>query len=415
MSTMPYTPLADGFFPRLAALAAESPWAAAYGEADVRAALAAPRLTEKDFLALLSPAAEPFLEQTARRAHDETLRHFGRAVQLFTPLYLANFCTNRCVYCGFNARRDIPRRMLSLEQVEEEAKAIAASGLRRILALTGDAPARTGARYLADCVAVLARHFPSVGIEVPSMTVEEYALVVSAGADSMTMFQETYNESLYAALHPAGPKRDFVFRLDAPQRAAMGGMRSVNLGPLLGLDDWRRDIFCAGAHAAFLQRSRPDLEVSMSFPRMRPCGAPPSSKEEREFRPLDVSDRHFVQALTAFRCFMPQAGITLSTREPAWLRDKLIPLGVTRVSAGVSTFVGGHTKERKQEDEPQFAISDPRSVAVVAAALEGMGYQPVFTDWLLCGDATASPAPGIETAPAGPFTERAVSGRGARP
>ncbi len=401
MKSAPYTPLADGFYSRLAADSAESIRTAlsSVTETDVRFALNRPRLAEKDYLALLSPAAEPFLEAMARRARDETLRHFGRCVQLFTPLYLANLCTNRCLYCGFNARRHIRRRMLSPAQVEEEAGAIAATGLRRILALTGDAPDRTGADYLAACAAVLARHFSSVSIEVPSMTVEEYALVASAGVDGMTMFQETYNETLYARLHPAGPKRDFAFRLDAPQRAVMGGMRSVNLGPLLGLDDWRRDMFRVGLHAAFLQRRWPELEVSLSLPRLRPCGEPPADEEERAFRPLEVADRHFVQALTAFRCFMPQAGVTLSTRERATFRDRLIPLGVTRVSAGVCTAVGGHVKENTREgNDPQFDISDPRSVAEMADALEDMGYQPVFTDWLLNCDGSLPLSAGMKSA-----------------
>ena len=401
MNNTASTPLAEGFYHRLAAVRLESPWADldSFTEADVRSALNATRLKEKDYLVLLSPAAEPFLENMARRAQAETLRHFGRSIQLLTPLYLANFCTNRCLYCGFNANRHIHRQMLSLEQVEKEAQAIAATGLRRILALTGDAPAKTGARYLADCATVLARHFSSVSIEVPSMTIEEYALVTAAGVDGMTMFQETYNEDLYYSLHPAGHKRDFILRLDAPQRAVMGGLRSVNLGSLLGLDDWRRDMFCVGLHAAFLQRRYPELEVSLSLPRLRPCGEPPASEEESAFRPLAVTDRNFVQALTAFRCFMPQAGITLSTRESASLRDRLIPLGVTRVSAGVCTAVGGHTEENEQEDSaPQFDISDPRSVAEMVKALEDMGYQPVFTDWLLGGEGNLPLATGIESA-----------------
>ncbi len=353
-------------------------------EDDVRKSLAADRISERDFLILLSSAAEKFLEPMARRAQDETIRHFGKTVQLFTPLYLANFCTNRCVYCGFNTKRSIPRQMLTLDEVEAEARAIAATGLRKILALTGDAPAKTGAGYLADCVKILARHFSSVGIEVPSMTVEEYAHVASAGADSMTMFQETYNELLYLKLHPAGPKRNFAFRLDAPQRAIIGGMRSVNLGALLGLDHWRRDMFYTGLHAAFLQERYPEQEVAVSLPRMRPYGERPTTREEREFTPQVVSDRHFVQCLLAFRCFMPQAGITLSTREPAHLRDKLIPLGVTKVSAGVCTGVGGHVAGTDIEDrEPQFDISDPRSVDEMVDVLERLGYQPVFTDWVL--------------------------------
>lgn len=375
--------MADGFHSRLAAIAAlfESARFETVTEDAVRASLAAERITPRDFLVLLSPAAEAWLEPMARRAHGETLRNFGKTVRFFTPLYLANFCINQCRYCGFNTRRAIARRMLGPEEVAAEARAIAATGLRSVLALTGDAPGKTGARYLARCVAILARYFPSVGIEVPSMTVAEYADVVAAGADSMTLFQETYNEEAYLRLHPAGPKRDFAFRLDAPHRAAMGGMRGVNIGALLGLDQWRRDMFFTGLHAAFLQERYPDLEISVSLPRMRPCGEPRGG-EERAFSPLPVSDGNLVQALLAFRCFMPQAGITLSTREPAWLRDKLVPLGVTRLSAGVCTAVGGHVAGLA-EDAPQFDIADSRSVDEMARAVSDLGYQPVFADWLL--------------------------------
>ena len=396
-----YTPLEDGFYRELARGAAvyDTMNPDAVTEDEVRKSLAAEYITERDFLILLSPAAQEFLEPMARRAQDETIRHFGKTIQFFTPLYLANFCTNRCVYCGFNTNRSIPRQMLTLEEVEREAKAIAATGLRRILALTGDAPAKTGAKYLASCLEVLAKYFPSVGIEVPSMTVEEYALVVAAGADSMTMFQETYNETLYEKLHPAGPKRDFAFRLDAPERAVLGGMRSVNLGALLGLDYWRRDMFYTGLHAAFLQNKYPEQEVAVSLPRMRPCGEKPTTREEREFSALPVEDKDFVQALLAYRCFMPQSGITLSTREPAWLRDKLIPLGVTRVSAGVCTAVGGHVQEtQNEESEPQFDISDPRSVEEMADAIESLGYQPVFTDWLLYGKGESRLTEGVAQA-----------------
>ena len=381
-----YVPLAHGFAPELDRWNARAPWQemSACTARQVEAALTAGRLGKRDLLALLSPAAVPYLEQVARRAHAETLRVFGRSVQLFTPLYLANHCANRCLYCGFNARRDIDRRMLTFAEVEAEAETIAATGLRRILALTGDMPGKTGPAYLAACVEALNRHFPSVGIEVPPMSMEEYALIVQAGADSVTIFQETYNRELYLTLHPAGPKRDFAFRLDAPERAALGGMRGVNLGALLGLDDWRRDIFFTALHAEFLSKRYPHLEVSVSLPRLRPCGERPDSLEERAFTPQPVSDRAFVQALVALRCFLPQIGITLSTREPAGLRDKLIPLGVTRVSAGVSTVVGGHTQTAPASD-PQFEISDPRSVPEMADALLQAGFQPVFADWLLPG------------------------------
>ena len=385
-----YTPMEHGFAQVLAHVEKENPRMAmdAVAAEDVRAVLALRRVTEAGFLALLSPAAADFLEPMARRAQDETVRNFGRSMQFFTPLYLANFCTNRCVYCGFNTKRDIPRHMLSMDEVEREARCIAATGLRHILALTGDAPAKTGAAYLADCVRILARHFPSVGIEVPSMSIEEYSLVVEAGVGSMTMFQETYNRELYLELHPSGPKRDFYYRLDAPERAVLGGVRSVNLGALLGLDDWRRDFFLTGLHLHYLQDRYPDLEVSVSLPRMRPCGEKPESAAEMAFQPLAVTDADLVQALTALRCFMPQSGITLSTRESAELRDKLIPLGVTRISAGVSTAVGGHAVQKEGVDTvPQFDISDPRSVDEMVAAVETLGYQPVFTDWLFAGSA----------------------------
>lgn len=400
-----YAPMQDGFYPELQRLMTTG-WRETVNSAEaeaVRLVLSKRTLNEEDFATLLSPAAEPFLEEMAKRSQAETLRNFGRGIQFFTPLYLANYCTNRCVYCGFSTRRDIKRRMLSLEEVEAEAKAISATGLRKILALTGDDPKRTGAPYLAECLKVLARHFSSVAIEVPSMTVEEYALQVAAGADSMTMFQETYNKERYRELHPGGPKADFHFRLDAPERALMGGMRSVNLGPLLGIADWREDVMAVAAHARYLMRKYPQAEVSISLPRMRPH----TEGGEVAFHPDDVDDFHFVQVLTALRCYLPQCGITLSTREPAWLRDRIIPLGVTRISAGVNTAVGGHTNEEakkrealapEDEDKPQFDISDERSVDEMVDALHRLGYQPVFADWLLPGQGDAELNPGITTA-----------------
>ena len=384
-------PRAGGFWEKLQDLA-EFPMEKASRTAtgdDAKRVLQNPRLGVEDLAVLLSPAAESHLEAMARRAQAETLRHFGRTVQLFAPLYLANYCTNRCIYCGFNAKRDILRQKLSLEEVALEAKSIAASGIRKILALTGDAPNITGAAYLADCIRVLSGYFTSVAIEVPSMTVEEYALQVAAGADSMTMFQETYNPERYASLHLSGPKRDFFFRLDAPERALLAGMRAVNLGPLLGIASWRADVMAVAVHARWLMERYPHAEISISLPRMRPH----TEGGEEPFRPDHVGNLHFVQILTALRCFLPQCGITLSTREPAWLRDKLIPLGVTSVSAGVSTVVGGYGQSSEQgtageERMPQFAISDGRSVGQMASALQGMGYQPVFADWLLHGNGT---------------------------
>lgn len=332
-------------------------------------------LTEDDYIALLSPAAAPHLERMARAARALTLRNFGRAVQLFTPLYLANHCTNRCLYCGFNTNNAILRRKLNMEEVEAEGAAIAASGLRHILLLTGDAPGITGPEYIAEAARVLRRHMPGISVEVYSLTEKEYALLAASGVDGMTMFQETYNEELYARLHPAGPKRDFRFRLDAPDRAGRAGLRSLNVGALLGLDDWRMDSFFTGLHARRLQKRHPAADIALSVPRMRPHAG-----VFDDVHP--VSDRDLVQIITAARLFLPTAGIVVSSRERADFRNHLMQIAVTRVSAGVSTAVGGHAGSPAQEgDSPQFDIADTRSPAEMSAAIRGLGLMPVFKYW----------------------------------
>ena len=332
-------------------------------------------LTEDDYIALLSPAAAPHLERMAEAARTLTRRNFGRAVQLFTPLYLANYCTNRCVYCGFNTSNAIGRRKLSMEEIDAEGAAIAATGLRHILLLTGDAPKLTGPEYIADAARVLRKHMPGISVEVYSLTEEEYALLAQAGVDGMTMFQETYNEELYAKLHPAGPKRDFRFRLDAPDRAGQAKLRSLNVGALLGLDDWRMDSFFTGLHARWLQRQYPAADIALSVPRMRPhVGV------FDDVHP--VSDRDLVQVITAARLFLPTAGIVVSSRENAQFRDRLMRIAVTRVSAGVSTAVGGHAGAPAHDDDsPQFDIADPRSPAQMSEAIRALGLAPVFKYW----------------------------------
>ena len=343
------------------------------GAEDVLAALDKDVLRPEDFLALLSPAATQYLENMARRAHDLTLRHFGLAVQLFTPLYLSNICTNQCRYCGFSAKNRQCRRHLSLDEACAEARSIADTGLRHILLLTGDARKVSSPGYIADIARAIKLCFASVGVEVYSMTEEEYGLLVSAGADSMTMFQETYTPELYAWLHPVGPKRDYAFRLSAPERAAKAGMRSLCVGALLGLESFEQDAFATGLHALWLQRTFPGVEVSVSVPRICP--------HEGNFAvPHPVDDAHFVQYITALRCFLPRAGITCSTRESPFMRDHIVPLGVTRVSAGVSTSVGGRAT-RNNGDCGQFEISDHRSVEEMRASLAGIGYQAVVKDW----------------------------------
>jgi len=330
-------------------------------------------LQPEDFLALLSPAASPHLELMARRAHELTLRFFGRAVHIFTPLYISDVCTNQCRYCGFNAKNKQARRHLSVDEAAAEAKAVADLGFQHILLLTGDARHLSSPEYIAAVARRIKPWFASVGIEVYSLTTEEYAMLVDAGVDSMTMFQETYAPELYGWLHPAGPKRDYAFRLNAPQRAAQAGMRSMGVGALLGLDSFEQDAFATGLHAWWLQRRYPGMDVSVSIPRICP--------HEGSFDvPHALDDRHLVQYVTALRCFLPRAGITCSSRESAFMRDHLLPLGVTRVSAGVSTAVGGRVTE-DAHNPGQFEITDGRSLEQMVSALAGMGYQPVLKDW----------------------------------
>ncbi len=330
------------------------------------------RLTLEDFLLLLTPEALPFLENMARRAQAETRKHFGRAVHLFSPLYLSDHCTNQCRYCGFNAKNTQERRHLSLDEAEAEARVIAASGLGHVLLLTGDARKIASPQYIAQVAQRIKPHFASVGIEVYALSVEEYALLVAHGVDSMTLFQETYDPELYAWLHPAGPKRDYAYRLEAPTRAVQGGMYSVNVGALLGLNTLENDGFCTGLHAWWLQRQHQGVEVGLSVPRMCP--------HEGNFAvPHALDDRRFVQYITAVRCFLPRVGITVSSRENAFMRDHVVSLGVTRVSAGVSTMVGGRATDSGETG--QFDIADERSVAQMTEALASHGYQAVLKDW----------------------------------
>jgi 2-iminoacetate synthase len=340
-------------------------------EDDVRRVVGQEQIDATGFLTLLSPSAAAYLEAMARRAHTLTLRNFGRTISLFTPLYVSNHCANHCRYCGFAAPNAIPRTRLTLDEVRAEGQVIAATGLRHLLLLTGEAPHKAGVDYLEECVRVLRPLFPSISIEVFPMETADYERLGRAGVDGLTVFQETYDPDLYAKLHPAGPKRDYAFRLDTPQRGAEAGMRVVNIGALLGLTDWRREIYATGLHAAWLQKRYPGVDIAVSLPRMRPhAGA---------FQPACVvSDRELVQAMTALRIFLPRLSITISTREAPDFRDNILPLGVTRMSAGVSTAVGGHAKPGQAG---QFEISDPRSVAEIGAMLQSHGYQPVFKDW----------------------------------
>ncbi|GAB4178476.1 MAG: 2-iminoacetate synthase ThiH [Geothermobacteraceae bacterium] len=339
---------------------------------DVELALGRERLTEADFMALLSPAAESFLEQMARRSLAVTRRRFGNTILLYAPLYLSNECGNGCRYCGFSADNRMPRRTLDTEEIEAEARVLAGQGFQHVLLLTGEAPARAGVDYLARAVRTVRPHFSSIGIEVFPMATGDYARLVDAGVDSLTIYQETYDRELYERMHPFGKKRDYDWRLEAPERGGAAGMRKIGIGALLGLGDFRADAFFTGLHGRYLARTCWRSQLTVSFPRLRPA--------DGGFQPLQpVSDRSFVQLICAMRLWLHDAGLVLSTRERAELRDNLLPLGITQMSAGSCTAPGGYSKGEHVGE--QFAIDDDRSPAEFAAMLRRRGFDPVWKDW----------------------------------
>jgi 2-iminoacetate synthase len=339
---------------------------------EVQRALDAERLDERDFMALLSPAAEPFIEQMAQRAHAITLRRFGRTILLYAPLYLSNECHNGCLYCGFSVHNKVPRRTLTLDEIECDAHILHQQGFRHVLLLTGEAPGKVGNDYIAAAARRIRPLFSSIAIEVYPMEITGYEEMVAAGVDGLTVYQETYDAELYAELHPSGRKRDYRFRLETPERGGAAGLRRIGIGFLLGLGNFRSEAFFAGMHGRYLARRFWRSQLSVSFPRMRPA--------EGGFQPRQpVSDRRFVQLLCAMRLLLHDAGLVLSTRESAELRDNLLPLGITQMSAGSCTAPGGYAEQDSATE--QFAIDDDRTPAEVAGVLRAHGYDPVWKDW----------------------------------
>lgn len=329
--------------------------------------------SEQDFLTLLSPQAENFMEEMAVEARKKSLQHFGKAVLLYTPMYLANYCVNKCAYCSFNLENNITRRKLTMNEIDLEAQVIAATGLKHIVVLTGESQKHTPISYIIDAVKILKKYFDSISIEIYPLTESQYSEVIKAGVDGLTIYQEVYDFKIYEQVHLSGPKKNYLFRLNAAERACREKIRSVNIGVLLGLNDWRIESFMTGLHAKYLQDKYPDVDIAVSLPRIRPhVGVFEDVKQ--------VSDRNLVQIMLALRLFKPNIGINISTREKEELRDNLIPLGVTKMSAGVSTEVGGHTTEN--HDTSQFEISDKRSVDQIRKAILSKGYHPVFKDWM---------------------------------
>lgn len=339
---------------------------------DVERALDAHTPGLDDLMSLLSPAAEPFLEEMAQRAHRLTLQRFGRVIGMFAPLYLSNVCTNRCVYCGFNAEKSITRVTLTPEEAGTEGESLRRMGFRTVLLLSGDAPQVVTDAYLKRVLEKLRPHFSTIGIEMFPMTVERYRELIGQGVDGLTVFQETYDEASYGAFHPGGRKSDYRWRLETPERGGAAGFRRLGIGALLGLGDWRVEGFFVALHAVHLMRSCWKSQLAISFPRLR------SSECGYEVR-FPVSDRHLVQMTCALRLMLPDAGFTLSTREVPGLRDCLVPLGITSMSAGSRTEPGGYA--RPGAGGAQFEVADGRSPGTVAEALRRMGYEPVWKEW----------------------------------
>lgn len=345
-----------------------------YTGQDVERALVQEQLTIKDFGAVLSPAALPYLEDLAQKARLETRKHFGNSISLFTPLYISNYCENQCIYCGFNCMNKIHRGMLSIEEIEEELKTIANTGLKEVLILTGEARNASSVYYIGEAIKLATKYFSTIGIEIYPLNSDEYSYLNKCGADFVSVYQETYNIDKYEKVHVKGPKRSYPYRFNAQERALLGGMRGVGIGALLGLDNFRKDAFAAGTHALLLQQKYPHAEISFSVPRLRPF------INNAENNPNEVRERHLLQVMFAYRLLMPFAGITISTRENAKFRDNIIGVAATKISAGVSVGVGGHKMEEKGDE--QFEISDPRSVKEVHEMIISRKLQPVYTDYI---------------------------------
>lgn len=356
--------------------------ASKYTARDVRMALEHETCTVEDFKALLSPAAEPFLEQMAQRARMETSKHFGNTVYLFTPLYIANYCENYCVYCGFNCYNDIHRMKLTPEQIEHEMQVIASSGMEEILILTGESRVQSDVKYIGEACKLARKYFRMVGLEIYPVNTDEYRYLHECGADYVTVFQESYDIVAYEKLHLMGHKRVWPYRFDAQERALRGGMRGVGFSALLGLSDFRKDALASALHVYYLQRKYPQAEMSLSCPRLRPI------INNEKINPQDVHEKQLCQILCAYRIFMPFVGITVSSRESAAFRNGIVRICATKVSAGVSTGIGDHESKYTGRDsggdqgDEQFEINDGRSLKKMYDDITDEGLQPVLNDYL---------------------------------
>ncbi len=353
-----------------------------YTARDVIAALEHETCSIEDFKALLSPAAEPYLERMAQKAKAETSKHFGNTVYLFTPLYIANYCENYCVYCGFNCYNDIRRMKLNAEQIDKEMKVIADSGMEEILLLTGESRAKSSIEYIGEACKLARKYFRMVGLEIYPVNTDEYRYLHECGADYVTVFQETYDTDKYETLHLLGHKRVWPYRFDSQERALMGGMRGAGFSALLGLSDFRKDALASALHVYYLQRKYPHAEMSLSCPRLRPI------INNDKINPLDVHETQLCQVLCAYRIFMPFVGITVSSRESESFRNGIVKIAATKISAGVSTGIGDHESKYSgkesdgAEGDEQFEIADDRSFERMYKDMSAEGLQPVLNDYL---------------------------------
>lgn len=353
-----------------------------YTEKDVQAALEHEVCSIEDFKALLSPAAEPFIEQMAHRASVETQKHFGNTVYVFTPLYIANYCDNYCVYCGFNCYNSIKRMKLTKEQIAHEMQIIAESGIEEILILTGESKSQSDITYIGEACKMARHYFRMVGLEIYPVNTEEYRYLHECGADYVTVFQETYDTETYEKLHLLGHKRIWPYRFNAQERALMGGMRGVAFSALLGLSDFRKDALASALHVYYLQRKYPYAEMSLSCPRLRPI------VNNNQINPLDVGEKQLCQIICAYRIFLPYVGITVSSRESESFRNGIMKIAATKVSAGVSTGIGDHEDKYKGQQseslkgDEQFEINDSRSFEEMYQDISKEGLQPVLNDYL---------------------------------
>lgn len=341
-------------------------------EADVVKALSKVNHDIDDFLAMISPAAEPYIEQMAQKSHFQTQKRFGKTIQLYIPLYLSNICENKCVYCGFSAWNKIKRKILSFDEVVTEAKAIKKLGYEHLLLVTGEAPNRAGIDYLKKVFELVRPYFSLISIEVQPLAQEEYSELTKFGLNTVYVYQETYNKEKYPEYHLGGRKMEFDWRLETPDRLGKAGVHKIGLGILAGLEDWRVDSFFCALHLTYLKRKYWKTKYSISFPRLRP--------HQGQFEPNHImTDKQLAQLIFAYRLLDENVEISLSTRESPSFRDNMLKLGVTSMSAGSKTEPGGYAVERKELE--QFSVNDDRSPQEVMQMIKSQGYEAVWKDW----------------------------------